>query len=102
LPARVAPSAPEKAATVATVATRDGGNVAAVADVAASGDGAQDSHWPLERKVAIHHASRGQNRNLSYLEITERRASFRLEKERNIAWKGRPTHERNVIVEEPG
>ena len=34
------PSAPEKAATVATAATRDRRNVAAVADVAASGDGA--------------------------------------------------------------
>jgi len=32
------PSAPEKAATVATVATRDRGNVAAVADVAVSPD----------------------------------------------------------------
>ena len=34
------PSAPEKAATVATSATHDRGNVAAVADVAASDDGA--------------------------------------------------------------
>jgi hypothetical protein len=34
------PSASEKAATVATIATCDRGNVAAVADVAASGEGA--------------------------------------------------------------
>ena len=37
---RYLPSACEKAATVATIATRDRGNVAVVADVAASGDGA--------------------------------------------------------------
>jgi hypothetical protein len=33
-------SDPQKAATVATIATNDRGNVAAVADVAASGNGA--------------------------------------------------------------